>query len=150
MRSPGWRARAARLPRASPATDLPHQRLSLDHTQALATAQGLLSGPRLGHGLCIRPTLVLSVTVLQAPCSVPCAEESKAGEAKLGTYKAELWGKTQPACRSHPSRDGSGSLCPLTDGWPAAGHLVLQVEGILVGWGRGIGDGAQVLHGEAA
>lgn len=49
-----------------------------------------------------------------------------------------------------PFWDISESLCPLTDGWSVAGHLVLQVEGVLVVGGVGVGDGAQVLHGEAA
>lgn len=135
--------------RAFLATDLPHQRLLLDHTQALAAAQRLLSGSgcRMGHGLCIGPSLILSVAVLQAPCSVPCVEEREAREAKLGIYSLKAWGqalgKPQSAWRKP-------SPCLLTDGWPSAGHLVLQVEGILVGGDRGVGDGAQVLHGKAA
>lgn len=118
---------------ASLATDLPHQRLSLDHTQALAAAQGLLSGPWLRHGLCIRPTLILSVTVLQAPCSVPCVEERKAGEAKSGTYtdctqKPSLAGRLWVPLPAHrwvacggapgpPGRGDPGRLRQRHRGW---------------------------------
>lgn len=39
---------------------------------------------------------------------------------------------------------------PLTDGWPPAGDLVLEVEGVLIAGSRVVGDGAQILHGEAS
>lgn len=38
---------------------------------------------------------------------------------------------------------------PLTNWGSASGYLVFQVEGILVGGGRGVRNRAQVLHGEA-
>lgn len=91
-----------------------------------------------------------SSSVSLSPARYPAWRRGRPGRQSRALTKLNPAGKTQPARRCHPSRDGPGSLCLLTDGWPAAGHLVLQVEGILVGRGRGIGDGAQVLHGEAA
>ena len=73
--------RIAPFPRACLTTDLPGQRLPLDHTQTLAAAPRLLSGPGwwLGGHFCVGPTLIIGVTVSQAPCPVPCVEEKEPG-----------------------------------------------------------------------
>lgn len=75
-------------------------------------------------------------------------------EAKQGIQSAGLGLSSGGSHSSHggsqPSQESSRSLCPLTNGWSVAGHLVLHVEGILVSRGLVVRDGAEVLHGEAA
>lgn len=62
------------------------------------------------------------------------------GHLLLGTRRQ--WGHPSEAGKMDGEDRASANQAGLV-------YLVLQVEGILVGGGGGIGDGAQVLHGEA-